>query len=59
MCQIFNSGIGYILVVPRDQVSDTINRIQSFNYKAWEIGSIAKRTDDTAEQIQIDFQGQE
>ncbi len=59
MCQIFNSGIGYILVVPRDQVSDTINRIQSFNYKAWEIGTIAKRTDDTAEQIQIDFQGQE
>ncbi len=59
MCQIFNSGIGYILVVPRDQVSDTISRIQSFNYKAWEIGNIAMRTDETAEQIQIDFQGQE
>ena len=59
MCQIFNTGIGYILVVSKEYVADTINRIQAFNYKAWQIGTIAIRSNDAAEQIQIDFAGQE
>ncbi len=58
MCQIFNTGIGYILVVPEERVEETIGRIQAFSCKAWKIGSIAMRSADTAEQIQIDFGGE-
>lgn len=57
MLQIFNSGIGYILVIPEEQVEDAINRIQAFHYKAWKIGSIARRQDADSEQIQVDFNG--
>ncbi|MDO5537907.1 MAG: phosphoribosylformylglycinamidine cyclo-ligase [Desulfovibrionaceae bacterium] len=59
MCQIFNTGIGYILVIPEEQVEEAINRIQAFNHKAWKIGTIAKRQDESSEQIQIDFAGQD
>ncbi len=59
MCQIFNTGIGYILVIPEEQVEEAVNRIQAFQFKAWKIGVIAKRQDEAAEQIQIDFGGQD
>ena len=55
MCQIFNTGIGYILVIPQERVEETINRIQAFKLKAWQIGTIAKRAAENTEQIVIDF----
>ncbi len=55
MCQIFNCGIGYVLVIPEEYVEDTILRIQAFNYKAWKIGVVTMRAEESAEQIMIDF----
>lgn len=55
MCQIFNTGIGYVLVVPNEKAEETINRINAFNHKAWQIGSIARRASETSEQLVINF----
>ena len=54
--QIFNGGIGYVLVVPADQAEEAINRIQAFKLRAWSIGEIARRSkDDEQEQVIINF----
>ena len=54
--QIFNGGIGYVLVVPADQAEEAINRIQAFKLRAWCIGDIARRSkDDAQEQVLINF----
>lgn len=55
MLQIFNSGIGYILVVPQDREEETLNRIGAFGYGAWKIGSIARRASEDSEQIVVAF----
>ena len=52
--QIFNGGIGYVLVLPEEQVEETINRIQAFGMSAWSIGTIARRTGD-GEQVVVNF----
>lgn len=52
--QIFNGGIGYILVVPAEQVEECINRIRAFKLAAWDIGEIGKRTNDN-EQVLVQF----
>lgn len=52
--QIFNGGIGYILVLPASQAEETISRIKAFKLGAWQIGRIARRSKD-AEQVCIDF----
>ncbi|MBQ7456414.1 MAG: phosphoribosylformylglycinamidine cyclo-ligase [Desulfovibrio sp.] len=52
MLQIFNCGVGYILVVPQEQAEETISRIRAFTMPAWQIGTIDRRTKD--EQIIID-----
>ncbi len=54
MLQIFNGGIGYVLVLSPDQTEETISRIEAFNLKAWHIGDIAKRTTDD-EQVLVAF----
>ncbi|MBQ4567830.1 MAG: phosphoribosylformylglycinamidine cyclo-ligase [Desulfovibrio sp.] len=52
--QIFNGGIGYILVLPAEQAEETISRIRAFKLGAWQIGRIARRAKD-AEQVRINF----
>lgn len=52
--QIFNGGIGYILVLPASQAEETISRIKAFKLGAWQIGRIARRSKDS-EQVCIDF----
>ncbi|GHU95753.1 phosphoribosylformylglycinamidine cyclo-ligase [Deltaproteobacteria bacterium] len=54
MFQIFNCGVGYILVMPAEQVEEAVNRIQAFNKPAWCIGEISKRSTD-GEQVAISF----
>ena len=54
--QIFNGGIGFVLVVPADQAEEAISRIQAFKLRAWCIGDIARRSkDDAQEQVLINF----
>ena len=52
MLQIFNCGIGYILVLPSEQAEEAISRIRVFKMPAWQIGEISRRTGD--EQVIID-----
>ena len=52
--QIFNGGIGYVLILPAEQAEEAINRIQAFNLRAWRIGEIARRAQD-GEQVVVNF----
>ena len=58
MCQIFNVGVGYVLVVDKDAAEDVINRCGAFDCKAWQMGVIARRHAEDEEQILIDFEEQ-
>ncbi|MBQ7617649.1 MAG: phosphoribosylformylglycinamidine cyclo-ligase [Desulfovibrio sp.] len=53
MLQIFNCGIGFVLVLPPDQAEETINRIKVFHMGAWQIGEIGRRN--ATEQVVINF----
>lgn len=59
MLQIFNCGIGFVLVLAQEMVEEVINRIQAFNLSAWQIGEIAHRgktaTGEWQEPVSIDF----
>ncbi|MDO5483696.1 MAG: phosphoribosylformylglycinamidine cyclo-ligase [Desulfovibrionaceae bacterium] len=52
--QIFNGGIGYILVLPAAQAEEAISRIKAFKLGAWQIGRIVRRGSEQ-EQVHINF----
>lgn len=54
MLQIFNCGIGYIMVVKKDVAADVVHRLGALKYDAWIIGEIEERRDDE-EQVRIEF----
>ncbi|WP_320006196.1 phosphoribosylformylglycinamidine cyclo-ligase [Maridesulfovibrio sp.] len=54
MLQIFNTGIGYILVVAKDREEDVLNRLSGMKLKSWKIGEIITREGD-AEQVDVKF----
>lgn len=54
MLQIFNCGIGYILVVPEESADEIVSRITALQLSAWEIGTI-KRHDQSSERVTIQF----
>ena len=56
MLQIFNCGIGYILVVPKGCEEDVFSRLCGMNINSWKIGEIVARRGDT-EQVGINFRG--
>ena len=55
MLQVFNCGIGFVLVVDEKSVDEIIGRIQAQDLAAWVIGSIAPMGKNDAEQVQIFF----
>lgn len=59
MLQIFNCGVGFVLILPQDRVEEVINRIRAFDLCAWQIGEIGHRSRDEAgnweEQVRISF----
>ncbi len=55
MLQIFNCGIGYIFVVSDNEADEVMDRIKAMRYDAWIIGSIERRTNQEAEQVNIVF----
>lgn len=59
MLQIFNCGIGFVLVVENEKVEEVINRVGAFNIRAWHIGETGLRTRDEAgewnEQLVVKF----
>jgi phosphoribosylformylglycinamidine cyclo-ligase len=54
MLQIFNTGIGYIMVVKKDVVVDVVHRLGALKQDAWVIGEIVERAEGE-EQVRIDF----
>ncbi len=56
MFQIFNCGIGYVLVVPSEQVGEAVSRMKAFELSAWRIGEIVRRMGDSEEQVVISFE---
>lgn len=54
MLQIFNTGIGYILVVAKDREEDVLNRLSGMNLNAWKIGETVTRDGDS-EQVKVNF----
>ncbi|MBU1002007.1 MAG: phosphoribosylformylglycinamidine cyclo-ligase [Proteobacteria bacterium] len=56
MLQIFNCGIGYIVVVPQEQAEDVVSRVQSMGETAAIIGTVGLLKDDETEQVVINFE---
>lgn len=54
MLQIFNSGIGYVMVVKKHFATDIVHRLGALNQDAWIIGEIVERDGDE-EPVQIVF----
>lgn len=54
MLQIFNCGIGYIMITDRNTADDMLPRFKSMHTEAWEIGTIVRRKDNQ-EQVEISF----
>ena len=54
MLQIFNTGIGYVLVVKRDAVNDVMDRLAAMDMPGYVIGEIKPRVEDQ-EQVQVHF----
>jgi phosphoribosylformylglycinamidine cyclo-ligase len=49
MLRVFNCGVGMVLVVPREQAEDIIQRLQGLSERAYRIGVIErKRSEDEA-----------
>lgn len=42
MLQIFNCGIGYVLIVDKDDTTDILDRLQAQGQPAWEIGEVER-----------------
>ena len=54
MLQVFNCGIGYIMITDRATADDMLPRFKSMKTEAWEIGTIVRRKDQQ-EQVEISF----
>lgn len=52
--QIFNCGIGYIVILPDDEADKAIDIIKSYNFNAYNIGTIVS-LDNCEEQVKINF----
>jgi phosphoribosylformylglycinamidine cyclo-ligase len=47
MLRVFNCGIGMLLIVPREEANEVIERLQAFGERAYRIGEIeAKAPED-------------
>lgn len=55
MLQIFNCGIGFVLIVDRETADEVMGRLRPMNVGAWEIGVIEHRRDKESEQVEVVF----
>lgn len=55
MLQIFNCGIGYVLIVSKEQAEDIMARLEALQQQAWVIGTVGRRSPDTDEQVVMSF----
>ena len=55
MLQIFNCGIGFIIIVAPDVAEEVMSRLAAMQMDAWNIGSIERRSDKDEEQVKVIF----
>lgn len=55
MLQIFNCGIGYILIVSAEAREDVMGRLNAMHQDAWVLGTIGRRRSKDSEQVQMQF----
>ncbi|NJB67485.1 phosphoribosylformylglycinamidine cyclo-ligase [Desulfobaculum xiamenense] len=55
MLQIFNCGIGYILIVPEEIADDVVSRANGMGEKAWLIGEVVPQKKVDKEQVIVNF----
>ena len=55
MLQIFNCGIGYIVIVDGAEAENVLKRAHVLNSRAWKIGEIPARKEQDKEQVDILF----
>ena len=55
MLQIFNCGIGYIVIVDKAEAEDVLKRAHVLNSRAWKIGEIRALEEQDKEQVDILF----
>jgi phosphoribosylformylglycinamidine cyclo-ligase len=54
MLQIFNCGIGYVLIVDKNEAEETMARLHGLELPAWVLGEAVRRKDGQ-EQVDFDF----
>jgi phosphoribosylformylglycinamidine cyclo-ligase len=42
MLQVFNCGIGFIVVTPPENIEDVLSRLDAMDCKAWDIGRVVE-----------------
>ncbi len=55
MLQIFNCGIGFVVIVPQEDVDEVLRRITALQLSAWEIGKIEHMKPAGEERVNIRF----
>jgi phosphoribosylformylglycinamidine cyclo-ligase len=55
MLQIFNCGIGYVIVVPHESVDEVLRRISALQLSAWQIGSVEHVKSAGEERVRMHF----
>ena len=55
MLQIFNCGIGYIMIVSPESEGDVLNFMQGIGQEAWTIGRVRRQEKTDLEQVEIVF----
>lgn len=53
MLQIFNCGIGYVIILPRESAEEVVRRLHALHFPAWVIGEIERCKDKDEEQVDI------
>ena len=56
MLQIFNCGIGYVIMVKSDIAEEVVSRINALQLPAWVIGSVERHPDKQEEQVEMLFE---
>jgi phosphoribosylformylglycinamidine cyclo-ligase len=55
MLQIFNCGVGYVLVVDQETANEVMDRLAGLKQEAWIIGRVGKRASRNSEQVVVKF----
>lgn len=55
MLQIFNCGIGYVLIVDKGDAEEVMHRLKGMGQSAWQIGEVERRKEGEEDQVTIIF----